>query len=160
MGADACGRKMLKTNILVSVALVLLLASCRSIPDSSMLDDFDRHKAVLDQLAEMAKRDSLSCPVPKVGMARCISAGRTAQYQALLKSAGVFAISPQWDRGVVLFPSVQESALLAMHSHVRGFAFATVAPLLPATHDTAAEVGETPMAFKVIGGHWYLYFAA
>jgi hypothetical protein len=151
---------MLKTIAPVSVALILVLTSCRSVPDSAMLESFEQHRAALEELTEMATRDSLSCPIPKVGAAACVSPARIAHYQALLTSAHVFAISPQWERGYVLFPSVQESALLAMHSHVRGYAFAARSPLLPTTGDTADEVGENPIAFKAIGGHWYLYFSA
>lgn len=108
----------------------------------------------------MTTSDGLSCPVPASGEAKCVSPERLAQYQKLLKSAHVFGVSPQWGRGCILFPSVQESALLAMHSHARGYAYATRSPLAPSTQDTAGEVGEYPMAFKQVNGDWYLYFSA
>jgi hypothetical protein len=143
-----------------AVLMVLLMASCRSVPDSVMLQNFQQHKSALDELAMMATRDKLGCPIPATGEAPCVSPARLAQYQAILKSARVFAVSPQWDHGCILFPSVQESALLAMHSHARGYAYSTRATLVPSTQDTAGEIGERSMAFKPIHEPWYLYFSA
>lgn len=108
----------------------------------------------------MATSDGLSCPVPASGEAKCVSPERLAQYQMLLKSAHVFGVAPQWGRGCILFPSVQESALLAMHSHARGYAYVTRSPLAPSTQNTAGEVGEHRMAFKQVNRDWYLYFSA
>jgi hypothetical protein len=144
---------------LLSLA-AMLMTSCRSVPDSVMLQSFRHRKAALDDLAHMAVQDRLSCPIPASGEASCVPPARLAQYQALLKSAQVFAVSPQWDHGCILFPSVQESALLAIHTHARGYAYATNNHLLPSTKDTRSEVGENPMAFRQINGSWYLYFSA
>lgn len=161
MGADVrSGEVSMRAVAPASVLIVLLIGSCQSVPDSAMLRNFQQHKSALDELATMATRDSLSCPIPASGEARCISRARLAQYQALLKSAHVFGVSPQWHHGLILFPSVQESALLATHSHARGYAYAIRPPLGPGTQDTAGEVGERAMAFRVIDGPWYLYFSA
>jgi hypothetical protein len=142
------------------ILTALLLASCRTVPDSVMQASFERHKDALEQVVAMATSDALSCPIPRVGEAACVSPARLAEYQSLLKSADVLGVSPQWARGCILFPSVQESALIAMQTHVRGYAFAERVPLQPGTEDTAREVGESPIAFKSINGHWYLYFSA
>ncbi len=161
MGANVCGREMpMRAVSTAAVLIILLMSSCRSLPDSAMLQQFKQHKSALDELAAMATQDSLTCPIPASGQAGCISPARLAQYQALLKSAHVFGVSPQWDHGCLLFPSVQESALLAMHSHARGYAYSTESLLVPGTTNTAAEIGARAMAFKPINGYWYLYFSA
>ncbi len=146
--------------VAVGASLVILLSSCRSVPDSVMLGAFDQHQQILDQLVQMARADDLNCPIPASGRAACVSPARLGEYQRLLQSAKVFGISPQKNTGCILFPSVQESALIAMHSHARGYAFAFKPPLVPTTADTAQEVGEKPMVFKRIDGNWYLYFSA
>lgn len=151
---------MLRVRWIATIIITLVLYSCRSVPDSAVLQAFDQHKEILNQLANMALEDHLSCPIPASGVANCISKSRLATYQRFLREAHVFGVSPQWDRNCILFPSVQESALLAMHAHARGYAYAVRPPLLPKTKDTAAELGENDMAFRPIQGDWYLYFSA
>jgi hypothetical protein len=92
--------------VAVASSLVLLLASCRSVPDSVMLVAFDQHEEILDQLVQMARADNLSCPIPAAGHADCVSPARLGEYQRLLRSAKVFGISPQKNTGCILFPSV------------------------------------------------------
>jgi hypothetical protein len=145
---------------IVTALMVLVTMSCRSVPDSVMLRSFQQDRPALDELARMATADNLSCPVPASGKAECLPAARVAQYQILLRSAHVFGVSPQRNHGYILFPSVQESALLAIHTHSRGYAYALGSSLLPSTKETRNEVGEKPMAFRQINGPWYLYFSA
>jgi hypothetical protein len=122
VGPNACGGQRLRAVfVAVASSLVLLLASCRSVPDSVMLGAFDQHEEILDQLVQMARADNLSCPIPAAGHADRVSPARLGEYQRLLRSAKVFGISPQKNTGCIFFPSVQESALLAMHSHARGY---------------------------------------
>jgi hypothetical protein len=160
MASDACGGKMLRVRLASAIILVLTLCSCRSVPDSTVLQGFTQHKQILEQLAEMTVQDHLSCPIPASGEANCVPAPKLRTYQSLLRAAHVFGVSPQWGRNCILFPSVQESALLAMHAHARGYAYAVRSPLLPTTSDTAAESGEKEMAFRPIEDNWYLYFRA
>ncbi len=151
---------MLRVRSATLMAVVLTLCSCRSVPDDTILRSFDQHKDTLERLAKMTVSDHLSCPIPASGKVDCVPPPKLAMYQSLLRAAHVFARSPQWDRNCILFPSVEESALLAMHAHARGYAYAVRSPLLPKTLDTAAESGEKDMAFRPIRGDWYLYFSA
>ncbi len=46
---------------------MLLLYSCRSVPDSALLQGFDQHKQIFDRLAKMALEDHL---LPDSGFGR------------------------------------------------------------------------------------------
>jgi hypothetical protein len=107
-----CMQKGLQVRRIIGTAAVtfilLLTTSCRPVPaDSVMLKDFQSNKAIFEKLATMATQDSLGCGLPNVGEAKCVASDRLAEYQKLLQSVRVTAISPYSKCKCFLLPSVR-----------------------------------------------------
>ncbi len=159
MGPDACGGEMLRVRWAAPMIAMLLLYSCRSVPDSALLQGFDQHKQIFDRLAKMALEDHLSCPIPASGGANSVSESGLARSKLVARSPRVWNFATV---GSQLHPlSLCAGVCFASHARsARGYAYEFDHHCFQRLLTRQLNPAKRTWSSSQVEGDWYLYFSA